>query len=376
MKKNCKTAIGLMSGTSMDGIDGCLVKIFDDFKFEILSVNTVSYPDEIRNKLLEIANNNGNTQDICEMDFVTGKLFAKCANELIIKSGLKPDNVDFIASHGQTVFHIPELKNYSGITTRSTLQIGNISVISEETGVLTTGNFRVKDIAAGGQGAPLVPFADEIIFKKEIPRGIQNIGGISNITVLSPVCETFAFDTGPGNMLIDYTVKKYFDLPYDRDGEIGLSGNIDKNWLEFLLKEPYYKKNLPKTTGRELFNDRYAEKILEKAPEKKNDIIATLTALTARTIYDAYKNFVLPETRINELVLGGGGAYNKFLTELLKSYFHGIVIKTHADFGINDKFKEALAFAILGYCTINKIPNNVPSCTGAKKKVIMGEISY
>ena len=376
MEKNYKIAIGMMSGTSMDGIDACLIKIFEDFKFEFITTHTVIYPEEIQEKLLNIANNRGTTRDICYMDFVVGKLFAKCANELIKKAGLKCKDVDFIASHGQTVFHMPDQKNIAGISTGSTLQIGNISVISDNTGVLTVGNFRTKDIAAGGQGAPLVPFADEIIFGRKISRCIQNIGGIANVTVLSPNCETFAFDTGPGNMLIDYCMKKYFDLPFDKDGRIACSGIVDENWLDILLKEPYFSIKPPKTTGRELFNNEYAEKLLQNAPFNKCDIIATISTLTAKTIFDAYKNFVFPKTMVEEIVLGGGGAYNKFLTGLLKKYFENIPVKTHANFNINDKFKEAMAFALLGYCTINKIPNNLPSCTGAEKKVVMGEISY
>ena len=376
MKKNYKTAIGMMSGTSMDGIDACLLKIFDDFKFEILTNHTLNYAQEIREKLLNLANNKGSTQEICYMDFVVGRLFAKCANELIKKSGLKTKDVDYIATHGQTVFHMPKPETISEISTGATLQIGNISVIAENTGVTTVGNFRTRDIAAGGQGAPLVPFADEIMFGRKIPRCIQNIGGIANVTVLSPECETFAFDTGPGNMLIDYCMKKYFDLPYDKDGRIACSGIIDEDWLQILLDEPYYLHIPPKTTGRELFNDLYTEKILQNAPLDRKDIIATVTALSARTIFEAYKNFVFPKTQIQEIVLGGGGAYNRFLTGLLKKYFGNIPVKTHADFNINDKLKEAIAFALLGYCTFERIPNNVPSCTGAKKKVIMGEIAY
>ena len=376
MNRSYKTAIGMMSGTSMDGIDACLVKIYDDFKFELVTNHTVLYPEEIRYKLLQIANNKGDTEDICSMDFVVAKLFARCANELIKKSGLQKSDIDYVASHGQTVFHIPKLSNYSGLYTRSTLQIGNISVIAQDTGVMTVGNFRTRDIAAGGQGAPLVPFADEIIFGREVPRCIQNIGGISNVTVLSSECETFAFDIGPGNMLIDYCMNKYFDLPYDKDGRAAFNGIVDEEWLDILMKESFYRVNPPKTTGRELFNNEYAEKLLLNAPFDKNDIIATISTLTAKTIFEAYKNFVFPKTQIKEIVIGGGGAYNKFIAGLLKKYFSNISIKTHADFGINDKFKEALSFAILGYCTFNKIPNNLPSCTGAQKKVIMGEIAY
>lgn len=371
MDKNYKTAIGMMSGTSMDGIDAVLVRIDDNFDFELVKTHTLQYPDEVRKKLLQIANNNANTSDICLMDFVVAKLFAKCANELVEKACITSQDVDFIASHGQTVFHIPQVTEIGGVSTGSTLQIGNISVIAQETGIETIGDFRSRDIAAGGQGAPLVPFADELIFKKNVPRAIQNIGGIGNVTVLSPKCETFAFDTGPGNMLIDSVVNLLFDLPYDKNGEIAKQGKVDEKWLEELLKEPYYSKFPPKSTGRELYNEEYVRHILKTAPQNKYDVVSTVTALTAKTIANAYRDFVFPKTDIKEIVIGGGGAYNPVLLNFLKVYTE-LEIKTHKDFGIDDKFKEAIAFAMLGYCTVKKTSNNLPNCTGAAKKVIMG----
>lgn len=375
MNKNALTVIGMMSGTSLDGIDACLVEIDDDFGFKILNSHSLVYSEQVREKLLMTANNNANTKDICHLDFVVGKLFAQCANELIEKSNIPYTKIDLISSHGQTVYHMPVVETIGCICSASTLQIGNISVISELTGVKTVGDFRSKDIAVGGQGAPLVPFADELIFKKDVPRVIQNIGGIANVTVLSPECETFAFDTGVGNMLIDFYVQKFFGKSFDKDGEIALSGNVDEIWLTELLREEYYKKLPPKSTGRELFNQDYALNILANAPDDKRDLIATITALTAKTISEAYKDFVFPKTKIEEVVLGGGGAFNKAILSFLEKELPFIKIKTHKDFGIDDKLKEALAFAMLGVCTIKGIPNNLPSCTGATKRVIMGIIS-
>ncbi len=375
MNKNTLTVIGMMSGTSLDGIDACLVEINEDFSFKILNSHSLAYPEQVREKLLMVANNNANTKDICHLDFVVGKLFGKCANELAQKSALSPTQIDLISSHGQTIYHMPIEECIGGVSSASTLQIGNISVISALTGIKTVGDFRSKDIAVGGQGAPLVPFADELIFKKDIPRAIQNIGGIANVTVLSKDCETFAFDTGVGNMLIDFYVQKFFDKPFDKDGEIAFSGNIDKLWLEELLQENYYKKLPPKSTGRELFNEDYALRILQNAPEDKRDLIATITSLTSKTIANAYKDFVFPKTQIDEIVIGGGGAYNKAILNFLGQEIPFVKIKTHKDYGIDDKLKEALAFAMLGVCTIKGIPNNIPSCTGATKRVIMGTIS-
>ena len=370
--KNFKTIISMMSGTSVDAIDACLVRIFEDLHFEVIDSYSLQYPDEIRLKLLDLANNIGDVKDVCFLNFVVGSLFADCANKLLEKY----PNVDFISTHGQTICHLPVSQEIGGVLTASTLQIGDISVISQKTGIMTVGDFRCKDIAAGGQGAPLVPFADKILFGFDKNRLIQNIGGISNVTVLSKDCDIFAFDNGVGNMLIDYVVNKFYSLPYDKNGEIASSGVVNDEWLNELLLEPYYSINPPKSTGRELFNNDYAEKVLLSAPEKKEDIVATITALTARVIADSYKNFVFPKTNIDEVVLGGGGAYNSSLIRFLKEYLPNITIKTHSDYGIPDKLKEAIAFAYLGYFTINKQPNNVPSCTGADYPVVMGKISY
>ena len=374
--KNYKMIVSLMSGTSVDSIDACLLKIFDDLSFEIIDSYSLDYPVEIKKKILSLANNIGNTKDVCFMNFVIGDLFAKSVNALLKKTGINHSNIDFISSHGQTLYHIPFEQKISDVSTTSTLQIGDISVISHKTGIMTVGDFRTKDMAAGGQGAPLVPFADKILFGLDKNRLIQNIGGISNVTVLSKNCKIFAFDNGPGNMLIDYFMRKLYDLPFDKDGEVALKGKIDENWLKELLSEKYYSLKPPKTTGRELFNNEYAEKIYKSAPKKKEDIIATLTALTAKVITDSYINFVLPKTNIDEVVIGGGGAYNKTLLLNMKNYIPDLIIKTHEDFGIPNKLKEAVAFAYLGYFTLQKQPNNVPSCTGADTNVVMGKISY
>lgn len=366
----------MMSGTSTDGIDACLVRIYDDLSFKILNDYTLDYPKEIREKLLLLSNNKGDVRDVCYMNFVVGELFAKAANDLIEKSKEPREKIDFISSHGQTIFHQPEKTEISGIKTGSTLQIGDISVIAKRTGIMTAGDFRAKDIAAGGQGAPLVAFSDKILFGTDKNRLIQNIGGISNVTVLSKDCEIFAFDNGPGNMLIDRLTKIFFNKDFDENGLIASEGKVCINLLNELLKEPYYSVKPPKSTGRELFNEEYVQKIIKISPDNKYDLIATVTALTAKTIYDSYKNFIFEKTKIDEIVLGGGGAYNQTLIKYLKEYMPQIPLKTHKDYNIPDKLKEALAFAYLGYFTVNKKPNNVPSCTGALSEEICGKIAY
>jgi anhydro-N-acetylmuramic acid kinase len=355
-----KKVIGLMSGTSIDEIDACMALIRPDLTFQIIDTTSLGFPEEVKNKILDLANNKGSIKDVCEMNFILGKLFAKCTEQFGIKA-------DIISSHGQTIWHIPQ---------SSTLQIGDISIIANETNTITVGDFRPADIAVGGHGAPLVPFADEVIFGRDEARCIQNIGGISNVTVLNPKGPTMAFDTGPGNMLIDHFAQTLFMQKCDYDGRLANQGRIDNDWLEWLLKDPYYAKKPPKTTGRELFSVDYARKIIHTAPKNPHDIMATITALTAKTIYNAYEEFIFPKVKPKEIILGGGGVYNKYLLNLLDRYFYPIGIKTHDDFGVPNKYKEALAFAILGYCTYYKMPNNLPSCTGAKRPVVMGKVAY
>jgi len=261
---------------------------------------------------------------------------------------------------------------------KSTLQIGESSVIAQETGCMTISNFREADIAQGGDGAPLVCFADEKWFK---PLGkniaIQNIGGISNVTVVSNEYATFGFDTGCGNIMIDYCCNKFFGIPYDKDGKIAEEGNVCESWLSCLLEDEYYLKVPPKSTGREYFSPKYIENALKIGPRDERDIIATLTALTAKSIADAYNRYIYPSIGLKEVVIGGGGAYNPTLMKFLRMYLpKHIQLSTHEDYGISNNFKEVMAFALLGYCTYYRIPNNLPSCTGAKKRVVLGKISY
>lgn len=369
---------GLMSGTSVDGIDACLVEVFPDFSFKIIETLAWDYPEKIRKNIFKITETETSAEEICRMNFVIGECFARAALEVIKKAGMSPKDVNLIGSHGQTFFHKPLDEYIDGFNQKSTLQLGEAAVIAERTGITTVSDFRTADMAAGGQGAPLVCFADELLFKdNSISRAIQNIGGMANVTVVNPDCETFGFDTGPGNVLIDYCMRKFFDKEYDKDGLIASRGKVDEDWLNYLLEEKYYDSEPPKTTGRELFSSGYAERILDSAPENPSDIIATVTALTAKSIFNAYEKFVFPKTRIDEIILGGGGVYNLELVKMLKNYFGSeIKVLRHKDFGIPDKFKEALAFAFLAYATYNKIPNNIPSCTGARHKAILGKISW
>lgn len=357
-----KYVVGLMSGTSADGIDACIVKIFPDFEYSFIDGIVVPYPEYIKQKVFDAFKGQITLEEISRLNFELGECFALAAHEVINKSGIIPD---LIASHGQTLWHEPG---------KHTLQIGEGAVIAERTGIKAITDFRTADIAAGGQGAPLVCFADEIMFKKDkTTRAIQNIGGMANVTVVGQNVETFGFDTGPGNVIIDYCSKKYFNREYDKDGVLAEAGLVNEKWLNELLKLDYYSKPPPKTTGRELFSAEYIEELLTSAPDEPHDIMATVTQLTATTIYNAYRDFVFPVTSIDEVIIGGGGVFNHTLKVMLKE--KGLKVLNHEDFGIPDKYKEAIAFAMLGYASFYKIPNNVPSCTGARHKAVLGKIS-
>ena len=369
-----KKVIALMSGTSCDSIDAGFCEVFPDKSVKLIHGINYSYPEHVKAKIFQLFRGEAGIKDICQMNFVIGRCFADAANALISEFG-KPD---FIASHGQTVYHYPFDEKIDDISLKSTLQIGESSVIAQETGCLTISNFREADMAQNGQGAPLVCFADEKWFKGRGKNfAIQNIGGISNVTVVSQDYDTFGFDTGLGNIMIDYCMGKYFGKAYDKDGEVASSGVVSDSWLECLLSDEYYFLEPPKSTGREYFSPNYIENILRMAPDEPKDIIATVTALTAKTIVQAYERFIYPNVGIHEAVICGGGAYNKTLMKMLRTYLpRHIDLTTCEDYGISNNFKEVMAFALLGYCTYYGIPNNLPCCTGAKKRVVLGKFTY
>ena len=368
--------ISLMSGTSCDSIDVGLCQVFPDFSCKLLDGFNYKYPDEVKERIFNILLKGADLPEICKMNFIIGHCFAQGAKLMSEKH--KEKKIDFISSHGQTIYHYPFNTKFANISEKRTLQIGEPSLIAQETGYMTIANFRTADISQGGQGAPLVCFSDEKWFKNKGKNyAIQNIGGISNVTVVSDKCDTFGFDNGLGNIMIDYCAKKYFGKEYDKNGEFASKGKINQEFLDYLLQDEYYSKPPPKTTGREYFSKEYIEKKLLKAPKDKYDIMATVTALTAKNIALSYKRFIYDKTNIDEMIIGGGGAYNLTLKKMIQDFLpKNILVKTHEDYGISNNFKEVMAFALLGYCTYYKIPNNVPSCTGAQKEVIMGQISY
>ncbi len=386
-EKNGRNVIGLMSGTSCDGIDACLVKITGSglsTEVDIIGFETYSYKKEIRELIFQAScKETGTVDKICQLNFVLGQLFVDAARQIIEKLSVPLSEIDIIGSHGQTIYHISSLKEKKDKEVRSTLQIGEPSVIARETGVTTVADFRTMDIAAGGEGAPLVPYADYILFRKNgIGRAIQNIGGISNVTFLpadGDITKIIAFDNGPGNMIIDRFAETITDgrLKYDKNGELASKGKLNQDLLERLCAHPYLSKPPPKSTGREDFGVPFSDDLYKELREGNiavHDAIATITAFTAKSISDSYTKFILPYYKIDEVIISGGGAYNPVLFRFLKDYLVDINISTVDNFGIPSNAKEALAFAILANETICGNPGNVPSATGAKESVVLGKI--
>lgn len=376
LEKPSRLAIGLMSGTSVDGIDAALVRITGsgrETRVETLAEKIFPFRTEIRKRIFTCFT--GGAADICQMNFVLGQLFGVAAKQIVQQTGIDLSEVDFIASHGQTIYHIPGGQEM----VRSTLQIGEGAVIAELTGRLTITDFRTRDIAAGGDGAPLVPYMEYLLFQEPgVHRVMVNIGGVANLTLLDEdIDRVLAFDTGPGNMLIDEVARALApELPYDINGDLGAQGKVIPDLLDELLNHPYFKKAPPKSTGRELFGAAFAKKLMSRYPEKAwHDLIATLTAFTARSIQQSLARFVLPWSPVEEIVFSGGGVHNATLMQMMHGACPGIRMRTSDEFGIGVDSKEAIAFTVLGNETLHGNAGNVPRATGASRRAILGKIS-
>ncbi len=382
--------IGMMSGTSVDGVDTGLVKLTGSPlapTVELVAFDNTPYPDNIRAKIFELFRPETARMDkIGYMNVLLGEHYAKSALALIEKAGLTPSDIQCIGSHGQTIWHEPNVCSVDGYDVHYTMQIGEGAVIAQRTGVDTISDFRVADMAMGGQGAPVVPFTEYLLYRRETETILlQNIGGIGNMTVMpagADASEVFAFDTGAGNMVIDGVMAALTNgaKTYDDGGAFGATGTVHEGLLAELQQESYYRQPLPKTTGREFFGAQYVAQIMQRAAQlhiSDADLIATVTDLTAWSIADAYEQYVLAQHKASELIVGGGGSYNKTLLAMLGKRFaaHGITVKTQEDLGLSSDAKEAVAFAILADCAYHGIPNNLPSVTGAQKPVIMGKLS-
>lgn len=379
-ENNSKLALGLLSGTSVDGIDAVLLRIKGSGVNTILKIlDFKTYPIDAKLRQLIFKNSsikNSNVFEICGLNASLGKEFASAALKICKRNNIKSDEVSLIGSHGQTIHHIPNRK-YFGI--KSSLQIGDPSVIANLTGITTVGDFRTADCAVGGDGAPLVPFLDYILFKdKSLNRALLNIGGISNITVLPAACNTdnlIAFDTGPGNMLIDQMMKIFYNKAFDRNGAIASSGKLNNKLFTWLIKDKVFRKQPPKSTGREHYGHDFIRDIKKITKGiSKQDIICTITGFTAYSIRYNYDKFIRSKTKIDELVVSGGGAENIFLMELIKLFFRGVTVRKISDFGLTSENKEAVLFAVLANECICGNPANLPVVTGSKRQVILGKI--
>lgn len=385
-----RLVIGLISGTSADGVDATLVKIVgrEPDRVETIAFTTKPYPTEIRETVLRVSHN-GDVETLCWLNFVLGEIFAEAALEVIKVAGVSAKRVSLIGSHGQTVRHLPPKPSSSVPRPSSrqvgTLQIASPAVIAFRTGIPVVSDFRTKDMAAGGQGAPLVPLVDWLLLRHSRKNRIAlNIGGIANLTVLpagARASDVVAFDSGPGNMLIDGAVRHFScgQESFDRNGEWAKRGKVDKNLLRWLMRHPFLRQPPPKSTGREMFGESFLQRILERSKRlglAPHDVVATLTAFTASSVADAIERFVLPKVgSVDELIVSGGGANNPVLMAMLKERMPQISVHRSDEFGINADAKEAIAFAVLAHRTVMGLAGNLPSATGAKMPVILGSIT-
>ena len=354
---------GLISGTSVDGIDVAVVDLTESAKPVPLSFKTIPYPAGVREAILAISNAPTHTAQIARMNFLVGELFAAAVESC----GIPLDTIDLIGSHGQTIFHEGDPIDLFGHKIASTMQIGEPAVIAERTGIPVVADFRTSDMAAGGKGAPLVPYIDYLLFRSEtVGRVVLNIGGIANISVIPAGAapeRVIAFDTGPGSMIIDSLTGSY-----DRDGLMARRGKVDSTLLERLLADSYYRAAPPKSTGREQYGKEFLASL---PPLPLEDLVATATELTVQTIAQAIGAY----DGIDEVIVSGGGAHNIYMMERLRAALH-VPLKTSGDFGIDVDGKEAIAFAVLGHETWNRRPSNLPSATGARHPAILGKICY
>jgi anhydro-N-acetylmuramic acid kinase len=381
-RKETKTIAGLMSGTSLDGIDAVLVKVSGagtSTRFEQIAFETVQFPQGARELILRnSARETSNVEDICRLNIYLAHLYADAVKKIAAATKIDLNEIDLIGSHGQTIHHLPQTYDMFGLEVKSTLQIGDPSTIAKLTGIISVGDFRTSDMAVGGEGAPLVPYFDYIIFRsKTINRGLLNIGGIANITVLpkdSAVKDVLAFDTGPGNMVVDALMKRFYDRDFDKNGEVASNGTIFPGLHQKLETDDFVSKRPPKSTGRERYGRQYVENLLSQPGCQTADIIATVTDYTAWAIFRNYELFIQPETTLDELLVSGGGAHNRFMMKSLSKYFQGVDVKPIEDYGFSSDAKEAICFAILANETISGNSANVPRTTGAKRPTILGKI--
>lgn len=375
--------VGLMSGTSGDGVDAALVDIRgrgESLKVTVLAFSSLPYPHDLHRRVLAVSQLGG-VADICHLNAVLGELFGKAALKVIKRAGLAPSAIGLIGSHGQTVHHRPRLKKEVGVgSIRSTLQIAEPAIIAERTGITTVANFRPRDMAAGGQGAPLTPYVHYLIFRQKArSRLVVNLGGIGNVTYLPAggnLDSIQAFDSGPGNMVLDGLMCHMSKgrTRFDQGGKLAASGTVDSGLLKALMRHSFLRRTPPKSTGREEFGQAYLLQLL-KAARRRNvnprDVLATCTYWTALTVANSRRWLT---GNVQQVLVGGGGVFNRTVMSHLRNLCAPTPVVSFEAVGWNSKAFEAVAFAVLAYQTIHGQANNVPSVTGAKHGVVMGAI--
>ena len=378
-------ALGIMSGTSADGIDVALVRM-SGRQAKLENFAAIPFPARVREAILRLGEGRATTTgEISQLNFLLGEIFADAALAACRKFRVRPSRISLIGSHGQTVFHQGAATSFCGRKVASTLQIGEPSVIAQRTGITTVGDFRPADMAAGGQGAPLVPFVDYLLYRDgRVGRAALNIGGIANVTVIpraAKIEDFFAFDIGPGNMVIDALVRHFTHgrKAFDRNAEMAGRGKVLPGLLAELLRDTYLSKSPPKTAGREQYGRKYVRRLLtyrEARRTRAEDVIRTATILTALSIVDAVHRFVPTRAGVSEMIISGGGAHNPLLMAQMEAALPQVRLRTSAEFGVPGDAKEAFAFAVLGWETLQRRTSNVPGATGARKAVVLGKVCY
>jgi len=376
--------VGLMSGTSIDGIDAVLVRIDGDsrgaFQWRLLAFNTIAYDEGSREMILD-ALEEGTPETLCRLNASLGEWFASAVRDVCEAGGVETRDLAAIGSHGQTVWHIPPTHAERG----ATLQLGDAATLAERTGAPVISDFRSRDVAAGGHGAPLVPWLDQLLFSAvDRRRAIQNLGGMANVTWLPPTGSqepVIAFDTGPGVALIDGAVRRATEgaSPFDQDGAMALRGQVDESLLAGLLDDAYFRAPPPKSTGREHFGRALLDRVATGLDPGDDgdawcDLVATLTAFTAHSIAEAYRTWVLPRG-LDEVFLVGGGANNPALAQAIKQELDTIPVKDSMELGVDPGAREALAFAFLAWAHLHGIAGNIPSVTGAEVPRVLGSMT-
>lgn len=388
MSAHSTLVLGLMSGTSADGIDVALVSISGApprITAKLVNFTSLPFPKKVRAAVLRVAEGEAVTSgEISQLNFRLGDLFARACQDACRQFRISPKKIALIGSHGQTVFHQGMPASYLGASMASTLQIGEPSIIAARTGITTVADFRPADMAVGGQGAPLVPFVDYVLYRDEnLGRVALNLGGIGNVTVIphrAQPREVSAFDTGPGNMVIDALVKRYTrGQTFDRDARIAQRGRCLPRLLSELMKDPYLRKTPPKTAGREQYGHTFVEQLIRRGRAegaRPEDLVRTATIFTALSVIDALHRWVLFKTAIQQLIVSGGGVHNPLVMAQMAAALPDVQVIPSSHLGVPEDAKEALAFAILGYETFHHRASNLPSATGARHPAILGKICY